>query len=90
MHCQCFDGIELALQAFVVERCMHMGVAWPAQQRDPVLYVAAVEVPLVAPIPVACLGDQVVAGEFPDLSPTQLTGAPATYSATVLHASQKA
>ena len=86
VSCQGFDRVELALQVLVVDSGVYMRVAGTTQKRNPVLYIAAVEIALVAAIPVARLGNQVVTGEFPDLPLAQLACTPATYSAAVFHA----
>lgn len=85
VHGQGFDGVELALETLVIEGCVYVCVARAAQQRDPVFHVAALEVALVAPVPVARLGDEVVPREFCHLSAAQFTGPAASYPAAVFH-----
>jgi len=80
-----FDRVELALELLVGKGGMDVGVAGAAEQGDAVLDVTALEVALVTAIAVTSLGNQMVAGEFANLSRTQLAYPTPSNSTAIFH-----
>ena len=90
MRRQRFDGVELALQALVVDGRVHVRMARAAQQRDPLLDVAPAEIALVAAVAVARLGNEVVARELADAATAKLAMAASSDRAAVFHTGRMA
>lgn len=83
---QRIDGVELSLERLVVEGGVDVGMARPAQQRKPMLDVAAIEVPLVPAVLVPRPGNQVVTGQLTNVPLAQFASPTSTHSASVVHA----
>lgn len=85
MPTQGIDRVEVPLERLVVERGMDMRMARPAQQRNPLPDLVAIEVALVAAVLVSGLGDEVVSGQHPDPSRAQFARSTSPNPAAVCH-----